>query len=98
VSRPSISIELFKAAYELDKEMRPLIKIQDTEETVLIPSKKSLMNFSGQETAMQLADLYSHLKSEDEDQHPFDSWEQYKQIRSKFHFIRRSAVWPGFDL
>jgi membrane protein required for beta-lactamase induction len=51
--------------------------------------------FGQRQNAPQLASAYEHLTSNDEDAHAFDSWQAYKDLRAKFHYIRRSELWPG---
>lgn len=65
--------------------------MRDAEDTILIPSKQGLVEFSG-EGAHQMVIAYEHMHSPDE---PFQSWAEYKIMRSKFHFIRRSTIWPS---
>lgn len=94
-TRPAIKMRDFEAAYKLQKENRPRVEIrQGADETILIPSTGGMAEYGTRQTVAALADLYSHLTTP-EDEAPFESWEQYKQIRSKFHIIKRSKIWTG---
>jgi len=75
----------------LEKQRRTIVEMRDADDTILIPSKHGLAEFSGQ-GAHQMVMAYEHMHSPVE---PFQSWAEYKILRSKFHFIRRSAIWPS---
>ena len=84
--RPVISNDVFKAAYELHRDW-----IEISADEALIPSQAGLA-----ESPQRIVEMYYHLKSDDEDAFGFQNWASYKEMRSKFHFIRRSEIWTGF--
>ena len=92
--RPTITVEIYKKAYELVKSMRPYIEIEN-DEAIIIPSRHGLEEFGTQESADSLVQIYLRMHSENYQRDGFEGWEEYKATRSKFHCVRRSEVWDG---
>jgi hypothetical protein len=83
---------LFADAWELKNEGRMYFMQKDNNNhvhAVIMPAA----GFQGD--GDKLTSSFILLESNDDDEHSFGSWEQYKSLRSQLHIVRRCEYWPG---
>ena len=87
--RPMISQQNFSDAWTLKNEKRLLVRAFGTDDFA-IPSKSGALILP---TADLLGSAFTNMKNCTWSN---STWDQYKLLRSNFHYITRSAVWQGF--
>jgi hypothetical protein len=89
---PTIPIDVFKAAYELQKEGRMVIN--QGEISIMASGIHNARQLTEEELAAKFNLLNLGINNDAEDVEYAD-WNSYKQLKMEFHVIKPSTAWPG---